>query len=42
MMSMEFGVFKFSLANFNLSDIPHSLLTTNVAVIIPVDLGSTA
>jgi hypothetical protein len=33
---------KFSSANIKLSYLPHSLLTTNVAGIIPDNLGSTA
>ena len=39
---MELGFLKFSSANINPSRIPQSLLSTNVAGIIPVILGSTA
>jgi hypothetical protein len=38
-MSMELGLLKFSSANINPSGITQSLLSTNVAGIIPVTLG---
>jgi len=38
---MEFGLLKFSSADINPSGIPQSLLSTRVAGIIPVMLGST-
>jgi len=41
-MPMELGLLKFSSANINPSGIPQSLLSTNVAGIIPVILGSRA
>jgi len=39
---MELGLLKFSSAYINPSGIPQSLLSTYVAGIIPVVLGSTA
>jgi len=39
---MEFELFQFSSANIKLSDIPQSLLFTNVAGIVPVTLRSAA
>jgi hypothetical protein len=39
---MEFVLSKFSSANIKLSEIPHTLLSTNVAGMIPFNLGSTA
>jgi hypothetical protein len=41
-MSMEFALLKFTYINFKLSEIPQSLLSTNVTGIIPVNLGSSA
>jgi len=41
-MSMEFELMKFWSANIKLSDIPQSLLYTNVAGNFPVHLRSTA
>ena len=39
---MEFGLLNFSSDNIKLSEIPQSLLSTNVVRIIPVNFGSTA
>jgi hypothetical protein len=39
---MQFGLLKFSSANIKHSEIPQSLPPTNVAGIIPFNLGSTA
>ena len=41
-MPIEFGMLKFSSANIKISDVSQSLLSTNVAEMIPVNLGSTA
>jgi len=41
-MPVEFGVLKISSANIKLSDVSQSLLSTNVAEMIPVNLGSFA
>jgi hypothetical protein len=41
-MSLEFGLLKCLSAKIKPSGIPNSLLSTNVAGIIPVILGSTA